>query len=187
MSSHALESSDFGLPNDPTRPVLSALSRAFLENYNAFRTTVTKASDLDTQSPGKIDVGRMVRLLEEAHGFLTRAKELMDWIYPSVSALSLENGMQIANRMQQADFPREWVQAVIKGIGRKKAGRPSTKRCVAIQAKELKLTDPKRWSWPKITAVLCDCGKDHDIRCQNNLRREVLHLEKIMRECGCKI
>ena len=85
---------------------------------------------------------------------------------------------------------RDWRQPPIlkflwRAIRRARGGRPATKQQAAMQAKEMKLIDPKRWTWPKITAALCDCGREHDIRCQDNLRREVLHFEKALRALGC--
>jgi hypothetical protein len=128
--------------------------------------------------------------LDNALQSLRNVREIAGWINPSTSARSFEEGMQIARRISDAGLPSEWAQDVVKRIGRKKAGRPATKRQIAIRAKEMRLRDAKRWKWSELTAELCDCGKDfndHDIRCQDNLRREVLHLEKTLRKFGCSV
>jgi hypothetical protein len=87
---------------------------------------------------------------------------------------------------------RDWrkppvLKFLLRMLARPRGGRPATKQQAAIRAKEMRLTDPKRWKWPKITTALCDCGKDHTILCQDNLRREVLHLEKTLRGLGCDV
>jgi hypothetical protein len=76
------------------------------------------------------------------------------------------------------------LKFLLRCIQRNKTGRPLTKLAVAAQAKELKLAAPKRWTWPELTANFCDCGKTHTISCQDNLRREILHLEKLLERCG---
>jgi hypothetical protein len=88
---------------------------------------------------------------------------------------------------------RDWrdppiVNFLLRHLGRPREGRPATKRRIAVRAMEMKLEDPKRWTWPKITAALCECGQNrHDISCQDNLRREILHVRKLLRDCGCKL
>jgi hypothetical protein len=82
---------------------------------------------------------------------------------------------------------RDWRKPpILKFLFRRgKTGRPLTRLGIAAQVKELKLADPERWTWPALTAQFCDCGeKQHQISCQDNLRREVLHLEKLLERCG---
>ena len=67
------------------------------------------------------------------------------------------------------------LKFLLRAIRYTQGGRPATKLHIAVLAKEMKIADSKKWTWPKITAELCDCRKDHTIHCQDNLRREVLH------------
>jgi hypothetical protein len=177
VPSKPLQPSDFGLPCDSSKPVLSILSRAFVDNLNAFARIVNEAGILSNQPYRKAHARRVKRMMGRALQYMKNAKELLDWIYPRTSPLSYEDALRVTNRMNAAGFPSDWGSHVIQGIGRKSVGRPGTKRAIAIQAKELKMTDAKRWTWPKIAAALCDCGHtEHTIRCQDNLRREIGHL-----------
>jgi hypothetical protein len=62
-------------------------------------------------------------------------------------------------------------------------GAPVTQRETAIRALELRLKDQTAWPWSRLAIELCKCGAvNHGSRCQQNLRREVLHLKKLMAE-----
>jgi len=164
-----------------------ALTRAFTENWNAFIATIAEVAP-SAESPGNVVEADILRKMENALECLKSAKEILNWIYPRGTSLSFEKGMRIAAQMREAGFPGEWAEDVVKGIGRKKAGRPATKRQIAILAKEMRLRDPKRWKWRMITAELCDCGSaTHTVACQDNLRREILHLEKVLSKFGCAL
>ena len=85
---------------------------------------------------------------------------------------------------------RDWrkppiLKFLLRNLARGKAGRPLTRLRVAAQAKELRMGDPKRWKWKNMADKFCNCeGKEHSISCRENLRREVLHLEKLLKRCG---
>jgi hypothetical protein len=176
----------FDLPSDPSRPVIYALSRVCAENWNAFVASVTESRAL-CDSSTKPQEAEMEQRIKTALGFIQNVTELLGWVYPNTSPLSVDVGMQTANLMKDLGFDDEDVHTMLKRIGRKRVGRPATGRGAAIKAKEMKLSDP-RWTWPRITAELCDCGEDkHDIGCQDNLRREVLHLEKTLHKFGCSL
>lgn len=188
MFSKPLQPSDFDLPCDPSKPVLSALSRAFVACFCGVADLVAEAVRLSTQLDRKTHSTRVKRMMEHGLQSLQNAHELLYWIYPSTSPLPYATAMKVANQMNAAGFPVEWGHAVIQGIGKRRIGRPGTKRAIAIRAKELKLADAKHWTWPKITTELCDCSRsEHTIRCQDNLRREVAHLEKVLTKCGCNL
>jgi hypothetical protein len=167
---------------------VSALSRAFVACFCAVAELVAEAVMLSAQPDRKSHSRRVERMMERGLQSLKNAHELLYWIYPSTSPLAYATAMKVANQMNASGFPVEWGHDVIQGIGKRRKGRPGTKRAIAIRAKELKVADAKHWTWPKITAALCDCGRsEHTIRCQDNLRREVAHLEKALTKCGCKL
>ena len=171
------------LPMDSRHPVLHALSKACLRKF-AEGLELLENATRNVAVPSKSDFpeigAKIIQTFREWN-------ELLDWIYPATSALSLEKGMSIANLMDESGFPSEEIDTIVKRIGRRPPGRPATKRRIAVQAKEMRLTDSKRWKWQEITRALCDCGKEHTIRCQDNLRREVLHLEKTLQKFGCSV
>jgi hypothetical protein len=165
--------------------VLTALSQACDKNLSAFVALVMEMGLAASESPQKLDEAAVVRKMEEALLFLQNACELLRWIYPNTSERSLSTALRVVALLRKTGCSDEEANAVLKKIGRKSAGRPATKRHIAIRGKEMRLADPKRWTWPKITEALCDCGKDHDIVCQDNLRREILHFEKVLSKFGC--
>jgi hypothetical protein len=66
-------------------------------------------------------------------------------------------------------------------------GRPVERRQQAIEALELRLADPTRWTWGKLARHFCNCDNDektkddHDRRCQERLNREVGHLKRFLK------
>jgi hypothetical protein len=62
-----------------------------------------------------------------------------------------------------------------------KAGRPVTRRHIAVAALDLKLSDSS-WSWPKLARRLCerkDCP--HGYECEQRIRQEVISLKKFLK------
>jgi len=184
VSSYALS---FKLPYDPSRPVLSALSRACAANWSVFLAIVMEVSSAGSESAQKLHEAVVVDRMQDALQYLQNACELLRWIRPNTPALSVAATLQMADLLRKSGCSENEAHAALKKIGRKSVGRPGTKRQMAIRAKEMKLADPKRWTWPKVTAALCGCGRSHDIRCQDNLRREIQHLDKVLKKFGCAL
>jgi hypothetical protein len=62
-------------------------------------------------------------------------------------------------------------------------GAPATQREIAIRALELRLSEQTAWPWSRLATKLCRCpAMSHGSRCQQNLRREVLHLKRLLAE-----
>jgi hypothetical protein len=157
------------IPEDHSRPVYAAIRTRFIDSYARYYKLLTEG------------VSNRYRK-ETAASSEQRARLDSDWTQLAELLFSSSNLWAL----------RDWrkppiLKFLLRAIGRTRGGRPATKRQAAIQAMEMKLTDPKRWTWPKIASALCDCGKSHDVRCQDNLRREVLHLRKTLRKCGCRL
>jgi hypothetical protein len=178
VSSRPLQPSDFGLPNDPARPVLSALSRAFLENFNAFRTTVTEASDLDTQSPRKVNEAVVVRLMENARLHLENAEELSRWIFHS-KVLPLEKAFSNAQTFRE--LGNDWVEAMFSRLQKLPQGAPPRKRQAYINAFEFMLQF-KRNSLGLAVRKFCSCGKEHEPKCYQRFKAGIHSLTKTLRK-----
>jgi hypothetical protein len=162
----ARESLEAWLPLYSSRPIQTAIRCRFIETYAGYYALVTdvgaKASATRTKRHVRFD--KQWTLLATFLFSSAKPRAGRDWRNPPI------------------------VNFLLRHLGRPREGRPTTKRCIAVQAMEMKLEDPKRWTWPKITSVLCDCDKNnHDIACQDNLRREILHVRKLLRDCGCKL
>jgi hypothetical protein len=144
----------------PDRPVYTAIRTAFIQVFAEYYSLLRRAE-------GPVSPDRLARLDKEwtqLAGLLFNRSNVWaarDWRKPPI------------------------LKFLLRAIGRTPGGRPVTRRHIAVQAKEMRLADPKRWTWPKLRDELCDCGKsEHDIRCQDNLRREVAHLEKLLSKFG---
>jgi hypothetical protein len=157
------------IPLAPSRPVYTAIRTAFIERFAEYYKLLTETVSNSGRKEPPVSPQKLADLDKECMklaGLLFSRSNVWaarDWRKPSI------------------------VKFLLRDLARTRGGRPATKLTFAMQAKEMKLSDPKKWTWPKITAALCDCGKAHDIRCQDNLRREVLHLERTMRKLGCTV
>ena len=88
-----------------------------------------------------------------------------------MAALSLQEGFRASDAL---DFGRQ--------LQKKPRKRPVTKRQVAVSALELRLSDTTKWTWNRLAQKFCTCGAPHEFRCQDNLRREVRHLQSLLRK-----
>jgi len=55
--SSRLQPSDFGLPNDPTRPVIEALVGAFVMKWNAIAEVLREANEIASQPKSEAQGG----------------------------------------------------------------------------------------------------------------------------------
>lgn len=155
---------DQWIPTDPTRPVYSALRDAFIEQFSVLYLLLM-------EGPRKSVVEAMPPGLAQLDKDCTKLAGL----------LFLRSNVWAARNWQKPPV----LKFLLRCLQRSKVGRPLTRLGIAVQAKELRLADPKRWKWEALTAKFCDCRKrEHSISCQDNLRREVLHLEKLLKSCG---
>ena len=160
---------DEWVPSDPRRPIYTAIRSKFIERLAEYHGLLTQ------------------EVSERSRGNAPAARQRLD--------LLEKESMQLAGLLFSRSnlwAARDWrkpaiIKFLVRALRHSRGGRPMTKLHVAVLAKEMKLADAKRWTWSKITAELCDCGDEHTIRCQDNLRREVIHLEKMIRKLGCTI
>jgi hypothetical protein len=66
-------------------------------------------------------------------------------------------------------------------------GKPATKLPIALHALDLRFADLQRWSWNVLPTRLCFCGaEEHGFQCRENIRLEVIRLEKVIAKLGIK-
>ncbi len=169
-----------GLPNDPSRPVTFALGRAFIENWNAFLSTVTEAIQLAQESPQRIDEVEAVRRMDIALGFIKNARELADWIYANNKPLPFAEAFSHAQRLREVGYDADWVEAILTGLRKRPVGRPH-QRQLFIKAFEFQL-EAKRNSQGQATRKFCPCGKAHTAKCEQNLKAGMRSLKKVLRK-----
>jgi len=164
------------LPSDPDRPVYSAIRKAFVEKFVLFYLTV---SSVDDPRIGP-EVG------PSGIGMITNSLSVLEQLHKDCMTLT-ELLFDRSNLWAGRDAWRKppIIKFLLRCLKRSKQGRPLTKLGIAAQAKELKMAGR---TWPELTAKFCDCGKEeHQISCQDNLRREILHLEALLKRCGYPI
>jgi hypothetical protein len=124
----------------------------------------------------------------EPHEWITRlleaskkVTEMSVWLRPDIPVLSLEDAVKMA----QGTKSELWRKAAISRAGKRpRAGRPSTKRRLAVRALDIKCTRPET-THREITDALCPCGKDeHTDRCREQMRQAIKLLVKFLREHG---
>jgi hypothetical protein len=66
---------------------------------------------------------------------------------------------------------------------KQKRGAPVTARQAAVKALDLRLEDPRKWTWKRLGAEFCTSSGPahyHDAACQQRIRQAVIHLEKLL-------
>jgi hypothetical protein len=61
-------------------------------------------------------------------------------------------------------------------------GRPVTRRSAALRALQLQIDTGRTWT--SITQEVCDCKKEHDQSCRENIRQGVNGLKRLLRRLG---
>jgi hypothetical protein len=162
------------IPLDPNRPVYTAIRTVFVEKFAQFYLLVCETTAVEgSQVRGPVSRERASKAAFTLKSLDKECTQLAGLLFNRLNLWATQDWRK-----------PPILKFLLRTIQRTSGGRPATKQQVAVQAKEMRLADPKRWTWPKITAALCDCGQQHTIHCQDNLRREVLHLEKLLRKCG---
>jgi hypothetical protein len=170
-------------PLDPQCPVRNTLVNACAERWGRYIGLTESLGGVNESWHQEEIVALSQRIAKNAK----EALELLSWVYSNPEPLSVDRGLHVAQMMRKVGIVGAQVEDVLKSIGKRGKGRPAIARKSAIEALEKRLADPRRWTWPKITAQLCRCGKEHDIKCQDNIRREVLHLTGTMKRLGCEV
>jgi len=148
---------------DTNRPVFSAIRSAFVEQFSLLYVLLRDKARNPLLEGTPAELVELDKDCTKLAGLLFSRSNVWaakDWRKPPI------------------------VKFLLRCVERDKIGRPLTKLGIAAQAKELRLADSKRWTWPELATKFCDCGKTHSISCQDNLRREILHLEKLLERCG---
>ena len=163
--------------SDPKRPVFSALLEAELRRFDYLYSGLL--TDIDNTKSEEAAITLFNKIIVTAK----EGTEILTWIFPQ-RALSFDEAFEIAKRMSANKFPSDMYESVIKNAGKRRKGRPITKRSVAIKALEKKILEPKRkWSHRELAQQFCDCGKaTHDHQCSESLRQSMIQLKKILKK-----
>ena len=162
---------------DPSRPLYTAVRACFIEKFVQLYVRIEATTSVEVQpDPSKVAAA-------EAPDLKCLEKDCM-WL---ANLLFNRSNLWAVRDWQRPDWRKPAIlKFLARSLERKQAGRPATKLRMAMEAKEMRLADQDHWTWPAITEALCKCGKrPHTIKCQDNIRREIIHLEKGLSEVGC--
>jgi hypothetical protein len=174
-----LQPSDFGLADDPKRPVLSALGRACADNMSDLAAVVEQARALATAPDLKTGEAEVMRLLEKAKRHIQNVAELLRWIKLR-KALSIEDATRQAEAFRE--LGDEWVQKLRHSMQTVSEGKPAIKRESHIRAFEFMLQSQNN-SLGKATKKFCSCGnKRHDTNCPSRFKSGIRALKKVLRK-----
>jgi hypothetical protein len=181
MSFQPLQAAHLGLPDDPSRPVMFAFSRAFLENFNAALSLMWEAIALASPGPGNADVSQIVRTVNNVIPYLQNVSELSDWMYPPRTPVALMQAVEKGQEFAKMGAEREDVEALIVALQKRPSGRPH-KRQWFVLAFEFQLLSRAN-SQGKAVRNFCPCGgKAHSANCEQNLKAGLRSLKKVLRK-----
>lgn len=140
---------------------------------NADKLSAQQRSQLAREISG--NAREMMKVAEEI-------KELLGWIYKGKRPLRAR--LDAAYQLLDAGWPEEKVEELLFTGPRRKRGRPSTRRQIAIWALETQLISP-HLTWPQLAKQFCQCGeRRHTTACAKNIDTAVGELKKVLRKYG---
>jgi hypothetical protein len=175
--SSRLQPSDFNLSNDESRPVLFALSHAFVENMSAFFASAQAASALAARSDKEAHETQVLQLVEDCVRFARNLKALLSWIYPR-KVLPIEEAVLRAQALKE--LGDDWVESVSKAMQKFPEGAPPRMRQLHIDVFEFMLQSKKN-SLGLAVRKFCPCGGTHTLKCRQRLKTGVRSLKKMLR------
>jgi hypothetical protein len=164
------------------RTIFRAIEDDLLKTLDSLSVLVQR-----TSRPGirKRDV---LKALPKILDLTQRAAKLATLAYPNDRPLSSQAAVRLAALWLETNPPEAEVEKILRMAGRRRRGRPATLRGVGLRALELRAVDSERWSWRALAEHLCTCGAScHEFKCQENIRREVKLLEKMLKSLGVKL
>jgi hypothetical protein len=181
VPSKPLQLSDFGLPEEPARPVQFALSCVFVQNLSAFIAIVEETHALVSQSVVKPDEADVVGKLKSALPLVENARELSHWVYPPAEPLTVAEARSKADALQQAGLEPDLVEQMLRVLQKRSVGKPAKRRGAFIAAFELMLQSKKN-SLNKAVREFCPCGGNHTPECHQRFKTGIHDLKKILRK-----
>jgi len=164
------------LPDDSTRPVLSALSQAYAEKMSALAATAAEAQSFVVKPGPKTHETEVMNIVTRMILLASDAEELLRWIYPP-KVMSMEDATNRAEAFRS--LGDAWVQTMRAGLQKLTVGKPARIRQAHIAAFEFMLLS-KGNSIGRAASKFCPCGKCHDAKCTERFKTGVRTLKKIL-------
>ena len=176
LTIHALQASDFGLPDDPSRPVVFALSRSFVDSLEK-STAIIREAHASISQP--VDDAKIQEMMATALSYMKDAGELSRWIYKR-KVLPTEEAFRRAQDFRE--LGDEYVADICSRLQRLPQGAPPKKREAYIDAFEFMLRSGKN-SLGQAVRRFCPCGqKKHDLKCSQRFKAGIHNLKRLLRK-----
>ena len=176
-------------------PIRHELERRVLVRTAELETQASELSELAQRaylaSGDPNAAASLVEKLKIAEQGIDELREIAGWIGPPLSKMSASErsealGAAQSGLLAEGVTPLKVVDA-LQDAQQPAAGRPSTKRHLAVTGLDMWLTNP-RLSWSQVTRRVCNCGKsDHGMQCQEQLRQQVNDLRSFLNRLGIEV
>jgi hypothetical protein len=174
--------SHFGLPNDSTATVKSALDIALIENINAMTATLEEALALARPSAAPADRADAIRMVRDSLPIVRSANELSDWVSLPRRPMAFDEALRKAQTLAGPSPNSDEVELWLRSLRTRSVGAPARRRESFISAFEFMLQS-KGNSQGVATRKFCECGRqNHDVNCERNLKAGIRSLKKVLRK-----
>jgi hypothetical protein len=179
------------LPVENDRPLYTAIRAAFIEKFARFYVLMT---DCTSAPKRKGDVRarlQMEGVAAEIRQLDKESTQLAEMLFPAVNLPAIGRAREWAAQMGVSNWrdPNivKFLRRVLKRWGIRR-GRPATLQGIGLRALESRIANRPQSSWNALARELCNCGlAEHDFKCRENLRREVLLLKRSLRALRVKL
>jgi hypothetical protein len=155
---------------DPTRPVHSALIKAYVDRLTRFLEL----------APRIRPAGDWLSLFPELKTLSSELKEISTYIGENPRFWPAPAGW-LGQFLVEEGFTFPYARDAEKLLEKNPPGRPPSVRIRAVEALELQISQKK--SWPDLAKELCPCGRGkekHPRKCMERIRQAVLALQEVL-------
>ena len=173
-----LHLSDFGLTDDPARPVLSALRRSLVDNVGKCSSLF---SQLHARAGQPVDDSEIKQMAADALSHMKNFAELCRWVYVP-RRLPAEEALTKARECRE--LGDEYVLDMAARLQNLPQGAPPKRRQAYLAAFEFMLQSKKN-SMGRAVRKFCPCGKgrsEHEPKCSQRLKAGIHNIKKLLRK-----
>lgn len=167
-------------PPDPLHPIRTRLREAYFDR-------AARVVDAEFEFLQGMGDASQTPQLERFKCLLDEVNELAGWVFDPITPEEHDrlSGVQ-ADFLQRFGLSFLEAKEYMERTSSSQRGRPVSKREVAVNAKELKMADPRQ-SWTTVARRLCTCGRAHTPDCKERIRQGVMELDKILIKYGIQV
>jgi len=182
---------DMWVPSDLDRPLYTLIRAAFIEKFARYYVLMTESTSVGTRKSHALPMEELAGVAAEIRRLDRNSTQLAEMLFPAANLPAVARAREWAAQMGIPNWREPNIVKFLRRVLRRwgtRRGRPATLQGVGLRALELRISDRQRPSWNALARELCNCGSaEHDFRCRENLRREVLLLRRSLRALGVKL